>query len=97
MIAEFLVLLGSFVLFSGALGVVLFKDSYQRFHAAGKVSLFGLALILFADFIRSLGSAAGPAPALLIGPLIVILVGPVASHVLARSLYFSDLKSSKKQ
>lgn len=90
---DLLILLASLVLFSGALGLIAFQDPYQRFHAAGKVSFFGLALLLIADFLKGLTEETPVSLFMIIlAPLLVIIISPVFSHVLARSLYLSRKK-----
>lgn len=90
--AEILKLIACFFLFSGALGFFLFKDPFQRFHAAGKVSLFGLALLILADTIIYREMSGEWSFLAYFGTLILLITGPFASHILARSLYHSRRK-----
>ena len=73
-------------MFSGALGLVLFKDPFQRFHAAGKVSLFGLGLLILGDCMLSEQIGGETAIFATVGVFFLLFVGPFASHVLASSL-----------
>lgn len=89
MTGEIVILLASFVMFSGALGINLFRDSFQRFHAAGKVSLFGLALLILGDAIVYQELAGQWHFFAYIGVILLLFVGPFAAHILAKSLYHS--------
>lgn len=86
---ELIKLVACFIMFSGALGFFLFQDAFQRFHATSKVSLFGLAILILADALiyhRETGAWSFLA---YIGTLILLITGPFATHVLARSIYHS--------
>lgn len=73
------VILGTLFSIIGVLGLVRFPDVYSRLHATGKVSVFGVTILLLAAIaldIAGIGKAM-----VLIGYL--ILAGPVLSHALA--------------
>ncbi|PIR23550.1 MAG: Na+/H+ antiporter subunit G [Deltaproteobacteria bacterium CG11_big_fil_rev_8_21_14_0_20_45_16] len=94
MIGEFLMLLGAFFMFSGALGLNRAEDSFQRFHIAGKVSLFGLAIFILGDIIIYHEETSSWSFIAVLGILILLFTGPFAAHVLAQALYRQ--KNSKK-
>lgn len=51
-----LILVGSLLIFSAAVGVVRFKDTMSRVHAVTKPQTTGLLLTLVGSFIRVVGS-----------------------------------------
>jgi len=77
------VALGTLFSVAGVLGYVRLPDVYTRLHAAGKVGVFGVALLL---------AAAVPATPLGVGRALVLiglvlLAGPVTAHALASAAY----------
>jgi len=94
MIGEFFMLLGAFFMFSGAVGLNRVKDSFQRFHIAGKVSLFGLAIFIFGDIVVYHQTTSIWSFVSILGILILLFTGPIAAHVLAQALYRQ--KNTKK-
>ncbi|MCS7060015.1 MAG: monovalent cation/H(+) antiporter subunit G [Anaerolineae bacterium] len=82
-IALLAIVVGSFFSLIGVLGFVRLPDVYTRLHAAGKVSVFGAALLaLAAVAVGSLGLG----KALVLIALLVI-AGPAVSHALASAAY----------
>lgn len=78
-LAAVAVILGTLFSIVGVLGLVRLPDVYSRLHATGKVSVFGVTILLLAAIALDI---AGVGKALvLIGYL--ILAGPVLSHALA--------------
>ena len=65
----------------GVLGLLRFPDAYSRLHAVGKVSVFGVSILLVAAV--ALGVAALGKAVVLIG--LLALAGPVLSHALSRA------------
>ncbi len=84
-LALFLLAVGIFFTFSGALGVLRFPDVYNRIHAATKTGTFGLLSIL-ASGLLMLGLDTVTIKALAI-MVFLMLTTPVAGHVLARAAY----------
>ena|GEM_PF-4807228 len=95
MLGDLLLLFGAFIMFSGALGLNLLSDSFQRFHVAGKVSLFGLALLILGDSLIYKRMTGHDSLAYL-GIIVILLVGPFSAHILARSLYQKNQGQSDK-
>ncbi|MGA0164526.1 MAG: monovalent cation/H(+) antiporter subunit G [Bdellovibrionota bacterium] len=93
--AEILKLIACFIMFSGALGMFLFTDPLQRFHAAGKVGIFGLALLMLADAILYWEKTSEWHFISFFGIVILLLTGPFASHILAQALFRSRSRNSK--
>jgi multicomponent Na+:H+ antiporter subunit G len=67
----------------GALGFMRLGDVYGRLHAAGKVSVFGVILLLVAAMLLtplSLGNS-------LVFIVLLLIAGPVGAHALASAAY----------
>lgn len=74
----------------GLLGFVRLPDVYTRLHATGKVSVFGVVLLLVAaTLLTPLGT--GKAVILI---LLLIIGGPTASHALASAAWRVGIKPS---
>lgn len=83
-------LLGSFLLLTGAIGLLRFPDVYSRMHATGVSETLGAGLILFALMLQS--------PSfivffkLLFIFLFLWLTGPTAGHTLAKAAQHGGLR-----
>lgn len=82
-IAIVAVLAGSFFSLVGVLGFVRFPDVYTRLHAAGKVGVFGVVLLLIATAVWT---PLGWGKALLL-ILLLMISAPVTSHAIASAAY----------
>ncbi len=77
------VLVGTAFSLVGVIGFIRLPDVYTRLHATGKVSVFGVVLLLVAaTLLTPLG--AGKAAVLI---LLLILGAPTASHALAAAAW----------
>ena len=77
------VLLGTFFSFVGVLGYFRLSDVYTKLHAAGKVGVFGVVLLLIAAIILtplSLGRG-------IVLILFLLITGPVTSHAIGSAAY----------
>jgi len=76
----------------GVVGLHRFPDVYSRLHVVGKVSVFGLTLlILCASLITGMPwTKAG------FMILLLVLVGPVVSHVLGAAAYDDQIPMNKR-
>ncbi len=86
-IAILAVCIGTFFSLTGVLGYVRFPDVYTGLHASGKVSVFGVVLLMVAAISwtpLSLGKG-------LVLISLVMLSGPVVSHALASAAYRIEL------
>lgn len=83
-----LVLLGCFLCFAAAVGLVRFPDVLSRMHAATKPQTLGLILVA-AGVELSLRSWAAFGTVLLIATL-QLATAPVAAHLVARTVYRSN-------
>jgi multicomponent Na+:H+ antiporter subunit G len=67
----------------GVLGYIRLPDVYTRLHATGKVSIFGVVLLLLATVaLTPLGFAKG-----LVLIVLLVLGGPVTSHALGSAAH----------
>ena len=83
-------LLGSFLILTGGIGLLRFPDFYTRMHAAGVTDTLAAAMILVGLMLQS-------NELLVISKLVLILlmtifISPVASHALAKAALHNDLK-----
>lgn len=80
-----LLLLGAFMCFAGALGLLRFPDTLSRLHAATKPQTFGLILVLsgLALTLRTWASVT----TLLLLTATQFFTAPVSAHLVGRSAY----------
>ncbi len=85
----FFILVGSFLCFSGGIGLIRFPDFYTRMHAVGVTDTLGAGMVLVGLMILS--------PDLLVFAklvmvlLLTLLIGPTTSHVLAKAAFHNGL------
>jgi multicomponent Na+:H+ antiporter subunit G len=83
LIAFLAVVVGTAFSVLGVLGLIRLPDVYTRLHATGKVSTFGVILLLVAAVgWTPLGWGKG-----LLLALFLLVAGPVASHAIASAAY----------
>lgn len=83
-----LVLLGAFLCFAAAVGLVRFPDVLSRMHAATKPQTLGLILVAVGVAISlRTWSAAG---LLLVVVILQLTTAPVAAHLVSRTVYRSN-------
>lgn len=85
-------LLGTFFIFSGSLGVFRFPDVYTRLHAATKASTLGIACILIGAFIFLYVEHQIVSGKLLLAILFILLTAPVSGHMISRAAHKSGVK-----
>jgi len=85
-IGSFIVLTGSFFLFTASLGLIRMPDFFNRIQAGTKASTLGSLLILAGVAVLN------PVwwPKLLIIFIFVIITNPVSSHCIGRAGYHSN-------
>ena len=82
------ILIGSFLLVSGGVGILRFPDFYTRMHAVGVTETAGTAMILIGliiynpDFMVDIK--------LVIILLMTLFISPTASHALAHAAMIND-------
>ena len=89
-ISSVLLLLGSFLLLTSALGLLRFPDVYNRIHATGMCETMGAGLILAALMMQA-GSATVFFKLMFI-LLLLWLTSPTASHTLVKAARHGDLR-----
>jgi multicomponent Na+:H+ antiporter subunit G len=83
-------LIGSFLLLTGALGFLRFNDFYARIHATGVTETLATAFILLALLLQS--ESAIPQFKLGLILLFVLFSSPTASHALAKAAWNAGLR-----
>ncbi|MBT8434512.1 MAG: monovalent cation/H(+) antiporter subunit G [Gammaproteobacteria bacterium] len=81
--------LGSFLCFSGGVGIIRFPDFYTRMHAVGVTDTLGAGMILLGLMLQNPGGLV--VLKLLLILVMTIVTGPVASHALAKAAFRNDL------
>lgn len=87
----FLLLFGTFFIFSSALGLIRLPDVYTRAHAASKGATLGIASVLLGTFIYFLYFEEELSSSLLLGIIFILLTLPVSGHMIARAAYNSGV------
>lgn len=87
----FLLLFGTFFIFSSALGIIRFPEVYTRLHAATKAPTLGIISILLAAFLFLYGSHQLVSGKLLLAIVFILLSSPVAGHMLSRAAHKSGI------
>ena len=90
-IGAFIVLAGSFFLFTASLGLIRMPDFLNRIQAGTKASTLGSLLILAGVAVLN------PVwwPKLLIIFIFIIITNPVSSHCIGRAGYRSNCETNK--
>jgi multicomponent Na+:H+ antiporter subunit G len=84
-VAGVLVLAGSFLALTAAIGVVRFPDTLSRMHAATKPQVLGLLLVLIGAAIRLRGHA--DVGMLILAGLFAIITAPVIANRVGQLAY----------
>ena len=89
-VGSILVIVGAALSALGALGILRFPDVYTRLHAASKAGAPGVGLILLGCGVAS----ADPFTIVrgVVGLVFLMLVAPVAAHLLARAAVRNGIK-----
>ncbi len=91
-LAAVMILLASFFLLVGAIGLVRFPDFYMRLHAPTKASTLGVGGVLIASMLVTLGHGR-PGIAELLITLFVFVTAPVSANLLAQAALHQRLRS----
>lgn len=83
-VAAVLILIASFFLLVGAVGLVRFPDFFMRLHAPTKASTLGVGGVLLASMVMSLGQGRFGMAELLI-TLFVFITAPVSANLMAQA------------
>lgn len=79
-----LLVLGAFFILVGALGMVRFKDFFQRLHAPTKASTLGVGGVLIASMVFGAATGRFAIHELLI-TLFIFVTAPVSANLLAKA------------
>lgn len=91
-LAAVLILVASFFLLVGAIGLVRFPDFYMRLHAPTKASTLGVGGVLLASMLLTLAEGR-PGVAELLITLFVFVTAPVSANLLAQAALHLKLHS----
>ncbi|MFT3660954.1 MAG: monovalent cation/H(+) antiporter subunit G [Gordonia sp. (in: high G+C Gram-positive bacteria)] len=80
-----LILLGSLLALTAALGIVRFPDTLSRMHAATKPQTFGMSMILIGTLIKVAGHA--DSGMLVLTALFTLITAPVIAQRVGRLAY----------
>jgi len=83
-------LVGSFLLLSGAVGFLRFRDFYARIHACGVTETLATSFILLGLLLQPAG--AQPQAKLVMILLFVLFSSPTASHALAKAAWNAGVR-----
>lgn len=78
-----LIVLGSFFLLVGTIGLLRLPDVYNRMHATSKATTLGVASLFLAGFVYFDAQAAGLTS--LVGIVFLFLTAPTGAHMISRS------------
>ncbi|EGK72474.1 K+/H+ antiporter subunit G [Methyloversatilis universalis FAM5] len=87
-----LLLIGAFFLLVGALGMLRFRDFFQRLHAPTKASTLGVGGVLIASMLYSAATGRLAIHELLI-TLFIFITAPVSANLLAKAALHLKLPS----
>ncbi|RBI61043.1 cation:proton antiporter [halophilic archaeon] len=80
-----LVVVGSFFLTVGTIGLLRLPDVYNRLHATSKSTTLGAASLFLAGFVYYGGAGAGLTS--LVGIAFLFLTAPTGAHMISRSAH----------
>ena len=93
MIADILFYVGIFFFFIGSIGMLTMKDFYTRVQASGIADTIGIFTILLSFMIKNPDNIGK----LVLIALLIIIIEPVISHILAWGASRSDVKVGEKK
>ncbi|TGB04227.1 monovalent cation/H(+) antiporter subunit G [Halobacillus salinus] len=84
-------LIGTFFIVSGSLGILRFPDVYTRLHAATKASTLGVAGVMIGAFLFLFIEHDIISGKLLLSIFFVLLTAPVSGHMISRAAHRSGV------
>ena len=84
-VATALVLVGSFFLIVGTIGLIRLPDVYNRMHATSKATTLGAASIFLAGFVVFGPGGAGLTS--LVGIVFLFVTAPTGAHLISRAAH----------
>ncbi|MCM1991288.1 monovalent cation/H(+) antiporter subunit G [Oceanirhabdus seepicola] len=94
MIYKLLFILSWIYIIFGIIGIFSFNDIYSRLLTSSKIDTAALLTIFFALIIKCGFSTMSIKLFLIL--LFIIITGPVANHIIARSAYLNGIESMKE-
>ena len=91
-IVSMLLIIGSFFILVGAVGILRLPDLFMRLHAPAKASTLGLGSFLLASIVYSAFHLRFGFPELLI-TLLAFITAPVSANLLAQAAIHLNLRS----
>lgn len=85
-------LIGTFFIFSSAVGIIRFPGVFTRLHAATKAPTLGIASLLIGTFLFLYVAHGLLSGKLLLAIIFILLTSPVGGHVLSRAAHKSGVK-----
>ena len=83
-------LIGSFLCFSGGVGILRFPDFYTRMHAVGVTDTLGAGMILIGLMLQSHDILVTAKLVMIL--LMTLFINPTASHALAKAAIHNGIK-----
>lgn len=94
-IAPLMLVIGSFLCLTGAIGMLRFPDFFTRVHASSVTDTLGAGLILVALMLLSTGFI--EAIKLMLILLFLLITGPTAVHALAKAALTAGIKTEQAE
>jgi len=88
---EVIIVLGLVFILFGVIGMIRFKNFYTRILVTAKIDTVGVITILIGVAVRNGASFFSLKVLLIMG--IMMIINPMASHMIARSAYLSGYKT----
>lgn len=85
-------LIGTFFIFSSAVGILRFPGVFTRLHASTKAPTLGISSLLIGTFIFLYVAHGLFSGKLLLAILFILLTNPVGGHMLSRAAHKSGVK-----
>lgn len=95
-ITALLILIGAFFVLVGSFGLLRLPDFYTRLHGPSKASTLGMAALLTAAIVDSIGSDAGLSLEELLITFFLFITAPISALVLARAALRRRVRSIAK-
>ncbi|WP_070120748.1 monovalent cation/H(+) antiporter subunit G [Bacillus marinisedimentorum] len=95
-VISILLIIGTFFIFSGSLGILRFPDVYTRLHAATKSATLGVSGVLIAAFLFFIFEEGIVSGKLILGIIFVLLTAPVGGHMISRAAYRTGVELWQK-
>ncbi|TFB24883.1 Na+/H+ antiporter subunit G [Filobacillus milosensis] len=91
-IISLLLLLGTFFVISGSIGILRFPDIYTRLHAATKAATLGVAGVLLGAFVFLYVENGIISGKLILGIIFILITAPVTGHMISRAAHQTGVR-----